>query len=148
MFVFMPIQSLSINLIQAMGRSDLSLKISIVGKVLSLLVLFGALPFGIIPMCWFSVVSSIIILLINFYYVDKLLGVSIFRQLKDLVPSISLSIIMYVAVSFTIRLFSTDWQQLIAGVIVGIVLYIGLAFILKIKSLYDTIGVIKTMIHK
>ena len=131
-----------------MGRSDLSLKISIVGKVLSLLVLFGALPFGIIPMCWFSVVSSIIILLINFYYVDKLLGVSIFRQLKDLVPSISLSIIMYVAVSFTIRLFSTDWQQLIAGVIVGIVLYIGLAFILKIKSLYDTIGVIKTMIHK
>ena len=148
MFVFMPIQSLSINLIQAMGRSDLSLKISIVGKVLSLLVLFGALPFGIIPMCWFSVVSSIIILLINFYYVDKLLGVSIFRQLKDLVPSISLSIIMYVAVSFTIRLFSTDWQQLIAGVIVGIVMYIGLAFILKIKSLYDTIGVIKTMIHK
>ena len=86
--------------------------------------------------------------MINFYYVDKLLGVSIFRQLKDLVPSISLSIIMYVAVSFTIRLFSTDWQQLIAGVIVGIVLYIGLAFILKIKSLYDTIGVIKTMIHK
>ena len=69
MFVFMPIQSLNINLIQAMGRSDLSLKISVVGKVLSLLVLFGSLPFGIIPMCWFSVISSVVILLINFYYV-------------------------------------------------------------------------------
>lgn len=71
MFVFMPIQSLNINLIQAMGRSDLSLKISVVGKVLSLLVLFGSLPFGIIPMCWFSVISSVVILLINFYYVTR-----------------------------------------------------------------------------
>ena len=80
MFVFMPIQSLNINLIQAMGRSDLSLKISVVGKVLSLLVLFGSLPFGIIPMCWFSVISSVVILLINFYYVGKLLELSILSQ--------------------------------------------------------------------
>ena len=87
MFVFMPIQSLNINLIQAMGRSDLSLKISVVGKVLSLLVLFGSLPFGIIPMCWFSVISSVVILLINFYYVGKLLELSILSQLKDLFPS-------------------------------------------------------------
>lgn len=148
MFVFMPIQSLNINLIQAMGRSDLSLKISIVGKVLSLLVLLGSLPFGIIPMCWFSVISSIVILLINFYYVGKLLGLSILSQLRDLVPSTILSVIMYIVVFFTIRLFTTDWIQLLAGIFVGMALYIGLAYVFKMKSLYDTIGVIKNMIHK
>lgn len=148
MFVFMPIQSLNINLIQAMGRSDLSLKISVVGKVLSLLVLFGSLPFGIIPMCWFSVISSVVILLINFYYVGKLLGLSILDQLKDLFPSAYLSAIMYIAVFFTIRLFTTDWIQLLAGIFVGMALYTGLAYVFKMKSLYDTIGVIKNMIHK
>lgn len=148
MFVFMPIQSLNINLIQAMGRSDLSLKISIVGKVLSLLVLLGSLPFGIIPMCWFSVISSIVILLINFYYVGKLLGLSILSQLRDLVPSTILSVIMYIVVFFTIRLLTTDWIQLLAGIFVGMALYIGLAYVFKMKSLYDTIGVIKNMIHK
>lgn len=148
MFVFMPIQSLNINLIQAMGRSDLSLKISVVGKVLSLLVLFGSLPFGIIPMCWFSVISSVVILLINFYYVGKLLELSIFSQLKDLFPSACLSAIMYIAVFFTIRLFTTDWTQLLAGIFVGMALYTSLAYVFKMKSLYDTIGVIKNMIHK
>lgn len=148
MFVFMPIQSLNINLIQAMGRSDLSLKISVVGKVLSLLVLFGSLPFGIIPMCWFSVISSVVILLINFYYVSKLLGLSILNQLKDLFASACLSAIMYIAVLFTIRLFSIDWIQLLAGIFVGMALYTGLAYVFKMKSLYDTIGVIKNMIHK
>ena len=148
MFVFMPIQSLNINLIQAMGRSDLSLKISVVGKVLSLLVLFGSLPFGIIPMCWFSVISSVVILLINFYYVGKLLELSIFSQLKDLFPSACLSAIMYIAVFFTISLFTTDWIQLLAGIFVGMALYTGLAYVFKMKSLYDTIGVIKNMIHK
>ena len=148
MFVFMPIQSLNINLIQAMGRSDLSLKISVVGKVLSLLVLFGSLPFGIIPMCWFSVISSVVILLINFYYVGKLLELSIFSQIKDLFPSACLSAIMYIAVFFTIRLFTTDWIQLLAGIFVGMALYTGLAYVFKMKSLYDTIGVIKNMVHK
>ena len=148
MFVFMPIQSLNINLIQAMGRSDLSLKISVVGKVLSLLVLFGSLPFGIIPMCWFSVISSVVILLINFYYVGKLLELSIFSQIKDLFPSACLSAIMYIAVFFTISLFTTDWIQLLAGIFVGMALYTGLAYVFKMKSLYDTIGVIKNMIHK
>ena len=148
MFVFMPIQSLNINLIQAMGRSDLSLKISVVGKVLSLLVLFGSLPFGIIPMCWFSVISSVVILLINFYYVGKLLELSIFSQIKDLFPSACLSAIMYIAVFFTISLFTTDWIQLLAGIFVGMALYTGLAYVFKMKSLYDTIGVIKNMVHK
>ena len=148
MFVFMPIQSLNINLIQAMGRSDLSLKISIIGKVFSLFVLFGALPFGIIPMCWLSVISSVIIVLINFYYVGKLLKLSILSQLKDLFPSACLSAIMYIAVFFTIRLFTTDWTQLLAGIFVGMALYTGLAYVFKMKSLYDTIGVIKNMVHK
>ena len=148
MFVFTPIQSLSINLIQAKGRSDLSLKISVIGKVLSVIVLVGSLPLGIIPMCWFSVLSSIIILSIDFFYVGKLLHISVFEQLKDLFPSACLSAIMYIAVFFTIRLFTTDWTQLLAGIFVGMALYTSLAYVFKMKSLYDTIGVIKNMVHK
>ena len=148
MFVFTPIQCLSINLIQAKGRSDLSLKISVIGKVLSVIVLVGSLPLGIIPMCWFSVLSSIIILSIDFFYVGKLLHISVFEQIKDLFPSACLSAIMYIAVFFTISLFTTDWIQLLAGIFVGMSLYTGLAYVFKMKSLYDTIGVIKNMIHK
>lgn len=148
MFVFMPIQSLSINLIQAMGRSDLSLKISVIGKVLSVLVLVGSLPLGIIPMCWFSVLSSIVILMIDFYYVGKLLHVSIFEQIKDLCPSSCLSFVMYIVVLLIMNVFTENWLQLIAGVMVGMFLYIGMAYLFKIKSLYDAIGVMRNMIHK
>lgn len=148
MFVVMPIQSLCINLIQAMGRSDLSLKISVIGKVMSVLVLVGSLPLGIIPMCWFSVLSSVIILMIDFYYVGKLLHISIFEQIKDLGPSSCLSILMYIAVVLAMNIFEQNWLQLVVGVVVGMVLYIGVAYLFKIKSLYDAIGIMRSIFHK
>lgn len=136
------------HLIQVMGRSDLSLKISVIGKVLSVLVLVGSLPLGIIPMCWFSVLSSVVILLIDFYYVGKLLHISVFKQIKDLCPSLCLSILMYIAVLLAMNIFEQNWLQLVAGVAVGMLLYIGVAYLLKLKSLYDAIGIIRNMIHK
>ncbi len=148
MFLFLPLQSLSINLLQAMGRSDLSLRISIIGKVLSVIVLVSSLPFGIIPMCWLSVVSSVVILAINLYYVGNLLNIGLFEQLKDLVPSFGLSSVMFLAVVLSVEMFTADWLKLVVGVSVGMGLYVGCAYVFKLKNLSDTLDVIRIMVHK
>lgn len=148
MFLFLPLQSLSINLLQAMGRSDLSLRISIIGKVLSVIVLVSSLPFGIIPMCWLSVVSSVVILAINLYHVGNLLNIGLLEQLKDLAPSFGLSSVMFLAVVLSVEMFTADWLKLVVGVSVGMGLYVGCAYVFKLKNLSDTLDVVRIMVHK
>lgn len=148
MFMLTPIHSLNTNLIQVMGRSDLSLKLSIIGKVIAIVVLFASLPFGIISMCYLSILSAFIMLIINMYYISKIIDISLFAQLKDLLPSFLLSTFMYVLVYFSLFIFDIDYIQLIIGVTVGTLAYMVPAYLLKMNEFIEAKSIIRNIIKK
>ena len=79
-----PIHSINLNLLQVKGRSDLFLRLEIIKKCLGVAMICVTVPFGIVAMCWGSVVNSIIALIINTHYTGKLIQVGFLRQMRDL----------------------------------------------------------------
>ena len=85
MFLFMlsHVTRINLNLLQVKGRSDLFLKLEIIKKTISIVILLIAAPFGIISICCSQILYSFIAVYINTYYTDKLFGLSLWMQIKD-----------------------------------------------------------------
>lgn len=138
-----PIHAINLDILQVSGRSDLFLKIEIYKKIVSLALLAISAPFGIIAMCYSNLLSSLICLYINTYYSSKILGISLLSQLKDLFPTISLAMVMFVIVQVVIFFISNVFAQLVVGIIVGVIVYISLSYILRFSELKELISLRK-----
>lgn len=138
-----PIHAINLDILQVSGRSDLFLKIEIYKKIVSLALLAISAPFGIIAMCYSNLLSSLICLYINTYYSSKILGISLLSQLKDLFPTISLAMVMFVIVQFVIFFISNVFAQLIVGIIVGVVVYVSLSYILRFQEFNELVSLRK-----
>lgn len=130
-----PIHILNLNLLKVKGRSDLFLRLEIIKKLFSLLVIFITMQFSVLTMCIGSVITSYLALYINTYYTGKLISVGFLTQIKDLLPSFLYSISMG-AIVFSITLLIPNLLiQLIAGAIVGIVYYFSISTLFKSSEL-------------
>ena len=98
-----PIHVANLQAINAMGRSDIYLKLELVKKLLGLLVLAVSIPFGIYAMVWLKAATDFVGTIINAYPNKKLLGYSFAEQWKDVFPSLLLSVVMGLAV------YSLQW---------------------------------------
>ncbi len=126
-----PIHSLNYNLLQTTGRADLRLRVEIVQKVLCIIVLFITIPHGILVMCFGSVAVAVLSLLINTYYTGKMIDVGFLVQMKDLLPSLLMSLLMGALVWLAIRPIGHLWMQIIVGFLVGALSYWIMSLLLK-----------------
>ena len=131
-----PIHSLNYNLLQTTGRADLRLRVEVIQKILCVVVLFITIPRGILIMCFGSVAVAVLSLLINTYYTGKLINVGFVSQMKDLLPSLSLSLVMGFVVWICTKSMGSVYVQLLVGIPLGIAIYWGLSKIVKSKN-YD-----------
>ena len=83
MFVFMPIQSLNINLIQAMGRSDLYLELEIIKKAVGMILLLFTMRISVMAMAYSMIISSILSQIINSWPNWKLLDYNYLLNLHN-----------------------------------------------------------------
>lgn len=89
-FVFYPIHSLNINVLNVFGRSDLFLKLEIVKKIMLVFIVAICFNFGVMGLVWSSAINSILALIINAHYSGKFLNYSTQNQLLDLLPTIAI----------------------------------------------------------
>lgn len=132
-----PIHSINLNLLMVKGRSDLFLRLEIIKKVIGVCILAITLPQGLIIFCYGTIVSSMISLIINTYYTGKLIKVGYWRQMKDLIPTLTLSFLLLGSIHFTNSLISNLYLQIICGGIVGFIVYVSGAILFKFEELND-----------
>jgi O-antigen/teichoic acid export membrane protein len=143
-YMWYPIHSINLNLLQVKGRSDLFLKLEIIKKCVGVAVLCVTIPMGLIAMCIGGVFSSLLCLYINTYYTGKLIQVGFFTQMRDLMPTFCLSIFMGIVVYATLSLLNVvPILQLIIGVLEGIILYIALAKICRFSEFVELSNIIQ-----
>lgn len=130
-----PIHAINLNLLQVKGRSDLFLRLEILKRIIGILIIIIAVPFGIIWMCVGKIISSIFCLIINTYYTGKLIHVGFIKQMKDLLPILFLSLFNGAVVLGISCLINNTALQVIIGLITGVVIYTTTAYILKFKEL-------------
>lgn len=138
-----PIHAINLNLLQVKGRSDLFLRLEIIKKILGITVLCITAPFGLIVMCYGQIFNSIVALVINTYYTGKLINIGFIRQMKDLLPTILLSLTMFGAILLVNGFIEANMHRLIIGVLVGIIVYATGSYIFKFKELQTLFSLIK-----
>ena len=143
-----PVHALNLNLLKVKGRSDLFLRVEIIKKILSVCILFISVPLGIIYMCFGRVVASVLCLFINTYYTGKLIQVGFMKQMQDLTPTLLYALSMGALVWFVIQWIPNMVLQIIIGIMVGIIYYLGIAKLTKSDDLEYVIIILKENVIK
>lgn len=143
-----PICNINLNLLYVKGRSDLVLKLEIIKKIIAVVILVVSLPFGLAGLCIGRSCYGVVATLLNMTYTRRFIDLSMWGQAKLILPSLLLSLLM-AAGSFGITLLNFNYGlQLAFGIILGIVLYIGLAKIFKMNVMFFLLGIVKNKLQK
>ena len=140
-----PVHALNLNLLQVKGRSDLFLKLEIIKKIVGICILCISVPMGIVAMCYFNILSSLIALFINTYYTGKLINVGFMKQIRDITPTLILSMIMWVVVLSTIQFIPNKYVQLSVGILIGSAIYIAGSYFFKYPELKEVFVIYKDL---
>lgn len=122
-FVLKPIVSINNNIYQVIGRSDMFLKLEIYKKTISIIFLFGGVPFGVIGMCIGNVIAELLSTIVNMHMASRVLPLSISTQIKDILPSFIVSIIMFFIIIICTSLFENNGVKILVGFIIGVGVY-------------------------
>lgn len=147
-YAFYLIDTANLQAIKAIGRSDVYLKLEIIKKVIGCILLFISIPFGIKVMLLFQPIYAIISNLINAYPNKKFLNYSIKEQYKDILPSVFLAVIMGIVIYPLKYIINNVLMLLISQVLLGIIIYMIVAYILKFEALNYLINTIKEFKNK
>ncbi len=144
-FSLWPIHTANLQAINAMGRSDIFLKLEVIKKIMGLIILGISLPFGVYIIALGQVVSGFVSTFINAYPNKRLLDYSYKEQWLDIMPSLMISLVMG-AIVYSINFLSMlAWQILVLQVVSGSVIYILLAKMFKIESFSYLVATIKQL---
>lgn len=133
-YAFWPIHTANLNAIKALGRSDIFLKLEIIKKAIGFAVLFATMWFGPLVMAYSMLFTSITSQIINAEPNKKLLGYTYGQQIKDIIPSMLLSAVMFGAVFCVQLLGLNDWLTLLIQVPLGVAVYIAGSKLFKFES--------------
>ena len=137
-----PIHAINLNLLQVKGRSDLFLRLEIIKKILGVSVLCVTAPFGLIVMCYGSIFNSLVALAINTYYTGKLVNVGFFMQMRDLLPTIVLSLVMFALILTINHFIPSDIVKLCVDIVVGVAFYTLSSRALKFSELGELLSLV------
>jgi O-antigen/teichoic acid export membrane protein len=129
--MFTPISSVNMNLLNAVGRSDLFMKLDLYKIPFILLATILAIPFGVEAIVWSNLLTTFICFFVNAYLPGKMFGYGPIHQLRDW-KYIIISVIVMIVVVYLLRLFITNiWWQLILGLVIGPISYLGCCMLFK-----------------
>ena len=148
-FAFYPIHTCNLQAINAIGRSDIFLKLEIIKKSYGLIALIIAVVFfeSPIAIALTSTLTAVIGFFVNAHPNKRLIGYSYYEQVKDLLPSFLASLTMC-AVVLAIGLINMNaLVTLIIQILVGVAVYLLISvifrlspFILMSRMLINNIG--------
>lgn len=147
-YMFYPIHTANLNAINAMGRSDLFLKLEIAKKTIGMILLLSTMRFGVMIMAYSLLLSTVTSMIINSWPNRKLLNYSLKEQLIDILPGIAIALFMGVLISFIQLLNLPTLFTLIIQVLLGAAVYVGLSAIFKLESFEYLWGMVKQFFRK
>lgn len=137
-----PISSINMNVLNAVGRSDLFLKIDLLKLPLTLGALLLALPYGIDGVAWAMVVTSIISFFINSYYPGKFFGCGAIYQIKVAINYIVASMLMYVVLSQIDFTTVSLLKVLLIKIVLGMIIYCSALILMRDKFLFEQVRIL------
>lgn len=146
-YALWPIHTTNLQVINALGRSDIFLKLEIIKQVLGIAVLLISIRYGIYVMVALEAALGLICAIINAWPNKHLINYQLKEQFIDVLPSLILSIIMGVIVYFIKYIGLNLYITLFIQIIVGILVYFGMAYLFKLECLSYLYNTIKEIVR-
>lgn len=145
--LFWPL-SARIHALNAIGRSDITFRLSLVSKGLTLIFIVVCIPFGIYAIMVGTILTSCINLVLTSHYVNKYIQYSLKEMLGDLLPTFVSSTIMTSVVFLIGRCIENVFLTLCVQVICGVLVYLVMSLICKNDSLFYLYDFMKNKLKK
>ena len=136
-YAFYPIHTTNLSAINAVGRSDIFLKLEIIKSLYGLALLCGSYfyfksPIGI---AYGAMLSTVISSFVNSYPNKKFVHYTYIEQIKDILPSFLLSGVMACGMIILAQIQLNTYISLILQIILGVFIYFFTAKLFRLESL-------------
>ena len=133
-YIFYPISTANLNAIKALGRSDIFLKLQIIKTIFSLVIILFTAHISVTAMCFGFLLMNIINQIVNSIPNKKIMQYGYIEQIKDIIPSLTLSFIM-VCIVYPIKFLNVSIIiVLLLQVLIGAVTYVLLSKLFKVEE--------------
>lgn len=143
-----PLHAINLNMLQVQGRSDIFLYLEIIKKIIAIGPLCIGIFFDIYWMLIGSIVTGFICFFLNSYYTGKKLGYSSWKQLKDVVPSYGVALVIALAVYFLKYLPLSHWIILPMQITLGILVFFAVCEATKLNEYIEIKNIALLAVNK
>lgn len=137
-----PISALNINILNALGRTDLTLKIESIKIAYGIVALIITIPIGVKAIVIGNLVTTVISFFVNTYYPGKLLGYGAMKMLKDWRHVLGAVVVMAGVVLALNTFITSPMLQILVSGTAGFAVYISICVMsgqLDIRNMLNTI---------
>ncbi len=147
---FYPVHSCNLQAINAVGRSDVFLKLELIKKGYGLLALIIATVFFRTPIAiaMTGTITCLVSCFVNASPNRKLIGYSYFEQMKDIIPAFLSSLTMLGCVLLVQLLGLGSIATLVLQVVVGVVVYVTISAVFGLSSYKLMLSIVKGFFKK
>lgn len=142
-YAFYPIHTANLNAIKALGRSDIFLGLEVRKKAVGFAALLATMWFGPYVMALSGLATSLINQMVNAWPNRKLLNYTYLEQLRDIFPSVALSLAMVLCVDQVQRLQLPDLATLAIQIPLGVAVYVAGSAVFRLEAFRYVLGMLK-----
>lgn len=140
-----PLHLINLNALQALGRSDLFLRLEVIKKALIVVNIAVTWPYGIEAMIYGMIVFSCTCYVLNSYYTGVLIGYPIAEQMRDMIAYLILAgITGGIVILAGLFPYPTPLTALIVQTSTGILTYVCLCRMFRLEALMDALDAGRT----
>lgn len=147
--MFTPISALNMNILNAIGRSDLFMKLDFSKLPLTILTMVITIPLGVKAIVIGSFINTFVSYFINAYLPGKMFNFGAKAQFKIFWKIILATFIMAFTIWIAINSINTQFMKLVFGILIGLLSYAIAAYFLRIKEMTEIIHIVSDrFLHK
>lgn len=129
-----PIHTANLQAINAMGRSDIFLKLELVKKFVGISILIFTMQYGVLAIALGGILGGMISTFINAYPNGYLLKYSYWEQLRDILPSFLLAFVIAISLDYFNNYFNSEVVVIFIDIFLFIMAYILISRFFKFNA--------------
>jgi O-antigen/teichoic acid export membrane protein len=143
--LFLPLLILNGSLHKSLGVFSLIFRVEIAKRILVLLLLAIACPFGVAAIAWSTVLISVLNFMVGGYYSGKFVQYGLMQQIVDLAPCIGGSLVMASGV------WALSWLPIHPPIVMlavqtasGAAIFVAFCHVFKLAAFTDAVAIVRS----
>lgn len=143
-----PLRAINMQLIYASGDSRRGTMIEtmrLTMMIINLIICGAFLKLNMYEMTFSTLIIAVIVAIVTQYYAKKIVGYGFIEWIKDIIPAMSLSVIMLIIVLMVGKIELTNTVVMFMQIISGAIVYIVISAVFKVDTYQELLKIIKGM---